>query len=159
MDTSLVQFFYHVMLLGWVQNLDIVMIEWLCHHFCSMSKFFWAFTAVMLSESSQVSKQSDAFANPFLLCSMSFWASLSTLIRLLRYSAASAFMLELLLWPYVSRVSPSNLAMLCIPSVMIQAITLESIPWCYLVVGILFLGSWTRDSPYLPHVDSVCSFL
>ena len=52
------------------------------------------------------------------------------------------------------RESPSNLAMLYIPSVMILATILESIPWCYLVVGILFLGSWTRDSPYLLHVDS-----
>ena len=40
---------------------------------------------------------------------------------------------------------------------MILATILESIPWCHLVVGILFLGSWTRDSPYLPHVDSVAS--
>ena len=39
--------------------------KWLCHHFRWMSQIFWAFTAVMLSESSQVSKQSDAFANPF----------------------------------------------------------------------------------------------
>ena len=30
--------------------------------------------------------------------------------------------------------------MICVPSVMILAIILESIPWCYLVVGILFLG-------------------
>ena len=40
---------------------------------------------------------------------------------------------------------------------MILAFILESIPWCHLVVGILFLGSWTRDSPYLHHVDSVAS--
>ena len=39
------------------------------------------------------------------------------------------------------RESPSNLAMFCDPSVMILAIILESIPWCYLVVGILLLGS------------------
>ena len=30
--------------------------------------------------------------------------------------------------------------MFCVPSVKILAIILESIPWCYLVVGILFLG-------------------
>ena len=30
--------------------------------------------------------------------------------------------------------------MICVPSVMILAIILESIPWCYLVVGILSLG-------------------
>ena len=47
--------------------------------------------------------------------------------------------------------------MICVPSVMILAIILESIPWCYLVVGILFLGFWTRDSLYLNHVDSVAS--
>ena len=40
---------------------------------------------------------------------------------------------------------------------MILATILESIPWCHVVVGILFMGSWTRDSPYLPHVDSVAS--
>ena len=45
--------------------------------------------------------------------------------------------------------------MFCDPSVVILAIILESIPWCYLVVDILFLGSWTRDSLYLLHVDSV----
>ena len=31
--------------------------------------------------------------------------------------------------------------MICVPSVMILAIILESILWCYLVVGILLLGS------------------
>ena len=45
--------------------------------------------------------------------------------------------------------------MICVPSVMILAIILESIPWCYLVIGILFLGSWTQDSLYLIRVDSV----
>ena len=30
--------------------------------------------------------------------------------------------------------------MFCVPSVTILAIILESIPWCYLVVGILLLG-------------------
>ena len=59
--------------------------------------------------------------------------------------------------PRCLRESPSNLAMLCIPSVMILATILESVPRCHLVVGILFLGSLTRDSPYLPHVDSVAS--
>ena len=34
----------------------------------------------------------------------------------------------------------SNLAMFCVPSVMNLAIILESISWCYLIVGILFLG-------------------
>ena len=42
--------------------------------------------------------------------------------------------------PRCLRGSSSNLAMICVPSVMILAIILESIPWCYLVVGILFLG-------------------
>ena len=43
--------------------------------------------------------------------------------------------------PRCLRGSSSNLAMICVPSVMILAIILESIPWCYLVVGILLLGS------------------
>ena len=30
--------------------------------------------------------------------------------------------------------------MVCVSSVMILAVIIESIPWCYLVVGILFLG-------------------
>ena len=42
--------------------------------------------------------------------------------------------------PRCLRGSPSNLATFCVPSVMILAIILESIPWCHLVVGILFLG-------------------
>ena len=57
--------------------------------------------------------------------------------------------------PRHPREPPINQAVLCIPSVMILAIILESIPWCHLVVGILFLGSWTQDSLYLPRVDSV----
>ena len=40
---------------------------------------------------------------------------------------------------------------------MILAFILESIPWCYLGVGILLLGLWTRDTLYLLHVDSVDS--
>ena len=56
--------------------------------------------------------------------------------------------------PRCFRESPSNLAMFCVPGVMILATVLESIPWCHLVVGILLLGFWTRDSLYLPHVDS-----
>ena len=39
--------------------------------FVNVSNLFRAFTAVMLSESSQVSKESDAFANPFAPVSMS----------------------------------------------------------------------------------------
>ena len=35
--------------------------------------------------------------------------------------------------PRCLRGSSSNLAMICVPSVMILAIILESIPWCYLV--------------------------
>ena len=46
--------------------------------------------------------------------------------------------------PRCPREPPSNLAMLCVPSVMILAIILESIPRCYLVVGILLLGSWPK---------------
>ena len=42
--------------------------------------------------------------------------------------------------PRCFRESPSNLAMFCVPSVKILAIILGSIPWCYLGVGILFLG-------------------
>ena len=42
--------------------------------------------------------------------------------------------------PRCLRGSSSNLAMICVPSVMILAIILESIPWCYLVIGILSLG-------------------
>ena len=49
--------------------------------------------------------------------------------------------------PRCLRGSSSNLAMICVPSVMILAIILESIPWCHLVVGILLLGFWTRDFP------------
>ena len=37
--------------------------------------------------------------------------------------------------------------MLCVPSVMILAITLESIPWCHLVVGILLLGLEPETHP------------
>ena len=47
--------------------------------------------------------------------------------------------------------------MFCVSSVMILATILESIPWCHVVAGTLFMGSWTRDSPYLSHVDSVAS--
>ena len=43
--------------------------------------------------------------------------------------------------PRCLRGSSSNLVMICVPSVMILAIILESVPWCYLVVGILLLGS------------------
>ena len=43
--------------------------------------------------------------------------------------------------PRCFRESPSNLAMFCVPGVMILATILESISWCYLVVGILLLGS------------------
>ena len=52
----------------------------------------------------------------------------------------------------MSRVSPSNLAMLCVPSVMILAIILESIPWCHLVVGILLLG-------FEPEIHPTCFML
>ena len=51
----------------------------------------------MLSESSQVSKQSDASANPFLPFVMSFWARLSKVIGEFTYSIALTYMLELLL--------------------------------------------------------------
>ena len=40
---------------------------------------------------------------------------------------------------------------------MILAIILKSIPWCHLVSRYSTTGFWTRDSPYLPHVDSVAS--
>ena len=48
----------------------------------------------MLSESSQVSKESDAFAKSFPLVSMLLYASSITLIVELRYSIASTFMLD-----------------------------------------------------------------
>ena len=38
------------------------------------------------------------------------------------------------------RGSSSGLAMIYVPSVMLLAFILESIPWCYLVVDILLLG-------------------
>ena len=59
--------------------------------------------------------------------------------------------------PRCLRGSSSSLAMFCVPSVMILAFILESIPWCQLVAGILLLGFWAQDSPYLHHVDSVAS--
>ena len=49
--------------------------------------------------------------------------------------------------PRCLRGSSSNLAMICVPSVMILAFILESIPWCYLVVGILLLGSEPEIHP------------
>ena len=120
------------------------------HHFAGCLKYFWAFTVVMLSESSQVSKQSDAFAKSFPSVFVSLWARLSTLsVRwgtlLPRYICWSYYY-----DPRCFRKSPSNLAMFCVPGVMILAIILESIPWCHLVVGILLLGSWPEiHSTYL----------
>ena len=55
----------HCSLIIRASQYDVV--EWLYHHFAWCLKSFWAFTVVMLSESSQVSKQSDALANPFPL--------------------------------------------------------------------------------------------
>ena len=52
----------------------------------------------------------------------------------------------------MSRVSPSNLAMFS--SVIILANILESISWCNLASRYSIPGFWTRDSPYLLHVDS-----
>ena len=92
--------------------------------------------------------------NPFPLVSMFLYASSITLIVELRYSIALTLCWRYYYDPRCLRGSSSNLAMICVPSVMILAIILESIPWCYLVVGILFPGFWTRDSPYLLHVDS-----
>ena len=129
--------------------------EWLCHHFCRMSQILWAFTVVMLSESSQVSKQSDAFAKSFPSVFASLWARLSTLpVRwgtLLPRHICWSYYYD----PRCFRESPSNLAMLCIPGVMILAIIPESIPWCHLVSRHSIPGVWTRDSLYLPRVDSV----
>ena len=42
--------------------------------------------------------------------------------------------------------------MICVPSVMILAIILESIPWCHLVVGILLLG-------FEPEIHPTCFML
>ena len=47
-----------------LENLDIVLLSGYATIFVNVSSLFWAFTAVTLSESSQVSKESDAFANP-----------------------------------------------------------------------------------------------
>ena len=61
--------------------------------------------------------------------------------------------------PRCLRGSSSGLAMICVPSVMILAIILESIPWCYLVVGILFLGFWTEiHSTYFMLIVFASSF-
>ena len=47
--------------------------------------------------------------------------------------------------------------MICVPNVIILAVILKSIPWCNLVGRYSTPGFWTRDSPYLPRVDSVAS--
>ena len=78
--------------------------------------------------------------NPFPLVSMFLYASSITLIVELRYSIALTLCWSYYYDPRCLRGSSSNLAMICVPSVMILAIILESIPWCYLVVGILSLG-------------------
>ena len=59
--------------------------------------------------------------------------------------------------PRCLRGSSSNLAMICVPSVMILAIILESILWCHLVSRYSIPGFLNRYSPYLHHVDSVAS--
>ena len=97
--------------------------------------------------------------NPFPLVSMFLYASSITLIVELRYSIALT-----LCWSYYYdlrclRGSSSNLAMICVPSVMILAIILESIPWCYLVVGILLLGFEPEiHSTYFILIVSASSF-
>ena len=53
--------------------------------FVACIKSFRAFIAVMLSESSQVSKQSDAFANPFVPFPKFLCARSTTLTSVLRY--------------------------------------------------------------------------
>ena len=59
----------------------------------------------------------------------------------------------------MSRVSPNNLAMFCVPGVMILATILESIPWCHLVVGILSLGFEPEiHSTYLMLIVFASSF-
>ena len=61
--------------------------------------------------------------------------------------------------PRCLRGSPSNLAMFCVPSVMILAIILESIPRCHLVVGILLLGFEPKIYPtYLMLIVFARSF-
>ena len=82
----------------------------------------------MLSESSQVSKQSDAFANPFLPSPMSLLVGISTLIGRLRYFTASTLCWSYYYDPRCLRGSSSGLAMICVPSVMILTFILESIP-------------------------------
>ena len=57
--------------------------------------------------------------------------------------------------PRCFRESPSNLAMFCVPSVMILAIILESIPYVPFSSRYPTLGFLTQDSLYLPRVDSV----
>ena len=61
-----------------------------------VSNLFRAFTAVMLSESFQVSKQSHAFANPSSVADV-LLVRISTLASELRYFVASTYMLELLI--------------------------------------------------------------
>ena len=40
MDTSLVQFYYHIMLLEWIQNFDMMMIECVRNPLSNVSKSF-----------------------------------------------------------------------------------------------------------------------
>ena len=70
-------------------------VKWLCKSLWMSQIFFWAFIAVMLSESSQLSKQFDASTNRLLPFLVPFWARLSTLTGALRYSIASVYMLGL----------------------------------------------------------------
>ena len=131
-------------------------VEWLCHHFCRMSQIFLSIYnryAVRVIPGFQtvwcICRSLPPVSDVPLVRSI-------TLIVELRYSIALTLCWSYYYDPRCLRGSSSNLAMICVPSVMIPAIILESIPWCYLVVGILFLGSWTRDSLYLLHVDSNC---
>jgi hypothetical protein len=81
----------------------------------------------MLSELSQVSKQSDAFASLSFLFLMSFWTRLTTLIIVLKYSIASTHSVEVIKKLGYLREPSNNLALFCLTSVITQATILESI--------------------------------
>ena len=85
---------------------------------------------------------------------MFLWSRLTTLIVCWGTSLPRHICWSYYYDPRCFRESPSNLAMFCVPGVIILATILESIPWCHLVSRYSIPGFWTRDSPYLLHVDS-----
>ena len=97
--------------------------------------------------------------NPFPLISMCLWSDLSH--KSVSWGTPLPWHI---CWRYYYdprclRGSSSGLAMICVPSVMILAFILESIPWCYLVVGILLLGFEPEiHSTYLMLIVFASSF-